>query len=190
MADTTELEYRLSSALDRLRQAAAVQLAARRVAEDRVRELEAMLDQIPQEEGEGTETERATVPSGVIEEKDAAIAALTAEIAALKGHIAARDGGERLGAIQSGDMIETLQSRVSELEAATQSLRQVNAQLRNNNAALREAHLAALPDADLVNDGLKAELEALRATQMADRAEIDSVLTALRPLLEGETTDA
>lgn len=107
----------------------------------------------------------------------AALEGVSAELVALK----ARD---RLEALESGAITEEMLSRVSELETAVAQLQLVNAQLRRNNAALRRAHEAGLPDAGLVNDGLRAELEAVNAARAADRAEIESILAALKPLVE------
>ena len=123
--------------------------------------------------------ERDTV-AAIGREADACRAALegvSAELAALK----ARD---RLEALEAGIIAEETVSRISELEQVTEQLRLVNAQLRQNNAALRRAHEAGLPDAGLVNDALRAELEAVTAARAADRAEIESILAALRPLVE------
>lgn len=106
-----------------------------------------------------------------------ALEGISAELSALK----ARD---RLEALESGIIAEETVARISELEQVTEQLRLVNAQLRQNNAALRRAHEAGLPDAHLVNDGLRAELEAVTAARAADRVEIESILAALRPLVE------
>lgn len=95
----------------------------------------------------------------------------------------------RLMGLQAGAEAEEQQTRLTDLEMSVQQLQLVNAQLRQNNAALRRAHEAGLPDADLINEGLQAEIEALQAVRAADRAEIDSVLAALKTLVE-ETEDA
>lgn len=113
-----------------------------------------------------------------------------AEAAKLRDKLAAQNGSGRLAAVQAADDAEAAQARVTELEASLSAIRQVNAQLRQNNAALREAHTAGLPDAGLINEGLQAELDALRAARNADRAEIDSVLSALAPLLKGDHANA
>jgi len=69
--------------------------------------------------------------------------------------------------------------RMTELDARLQALREANEQLRENNARLREANAAGLTDAALVDAGLRAELEALRAARAADRAETELVMTEL-----------
>lgn len=96
---------------------------------------------------------------------------------------------ETLKAAEARAEIEDLRGRIDALEAGADKLREANRQLRSNNAALREAHSAGVADADLINAGLKAELEALTAVRAADRAELDGVLAALRPILE-EAADA
>lgn len=101
---------------------------------------------------------------------------------------AAHVSGRLLG-LKAGAEAEEQQTRLTDLEMSVQQLQLVNAQLRQNNAALRRAHEAGLPDADLINEGLQAEIEALQAVRAADRAEIDSVLAALKTLVE-ETEDA
>lgn len=101
---------------------------------------------------------------------------------------AAQASGRLMG-LQAGAEAEQQQTRLTDLEMSVQQLQLVNAQLRQNNAALRRAHEAGLPDADLINEGLQAEIEALQAVRAADRAEIDSVLAALKTLVE-ETEDA
>lgn len=74
-------------------------------------------------------------------------------------------------------------------DALTQQFRRVNAQLRANNTALREANGQGLADAHLINKAMLSELESIRASRDADRAEIDTVLAELKPLL-GESANA
>ncbi|MCA8880942.1 MAG: hypothetical protein KDA73_13530 [Rhodobacteraceae bacterium] len=112
----------------------------------------------------------------------AALDTIASELTALK----ARD---RLEALQSGAIAEETVRRLSDLEARLQQVQVVNAQLRQNNAALRRAHQEGISDAGLVNEGLQVELDALSAARAADRAEIESILAALKPLVE-ETEDA
>lgn len=63
------------------------------------------------------------------------------------------------------------------------SLREVCDKLRENNSMLREANVSGLADAGLVNGGLQAEIDMLRAQQAADRAELDAILEELRPAI-------
>jgi chromosome segregation ATPase len=77
-----------------------------------------------------------------------------------------------------------LRAAVAERDAAFEGLRAANDRLRTNNMALREAILAGLPDADLVNRAMAHELDGLRAARAADRAEVDLLLAELRPHAE------
>jgi chromosome segregation ATPase len=99
---------------------------------------------------------------------------------------------ERVRAIREkqDDTVEKLASEVDRLrglleteEAAVAQLRRVNGDLRANNAALREAVSKTVSEPHLVNKSMMAELEALRATRAADRAELDAVLGELGPLM-------
>lgn len=71
------------------------------------------------------------------------------------------------------------------MDAELQGLRLANQQLRDNNAALREANETGVVEPHLINKAMMAELEGLRAARAADRAEIDLVLAELDRTLEG-----
>ncbi|MCK0142300.1 hypothetical protein [Aliiroseovarius sp. F20344] len=91
---------------------------------------------------------------------------------------------ERLSALKSksddtAGETEQLKAQLAQAEAAAESLRQANQELRNTNDALREASKTGVVDATLINNAMTAELSALKATQQADRAELDAVLTEL-----------
>ncbi|MDO5758231.1 MAG: hypothetical protein Q4P24_12095 [Rhodobacterales bacterium] len=68
---------------------------------------------------------------------------------------------------------------LARLDGELQSLRAANQQLRDNNAALREANAEGVGNADLINQAMAAELEGLRAAHAADRAELDLLLAEL-----------
>lgn len=67
------------------------------------------------------------------------------------------------------------------MEAELERLRAVNDRLRDNNRLLREANGAA--GAELLEEGMAAELEALRADHAAARAEAGTILAALEALV-------
>ncbi|MEQ9258333.1 MAG: hypothetical protein RIG84_04470 [Roseovarius sp.] len=73
---------------------------------------------------------------------------------------------------------------VAKLDGDLQSLRAANEQLRENNAKLREACEAGVAEAHLINKSMMAELEGLRATRAADRAEIEALLSELGRAVE------
>lgn len=74
---------------------------------------------------------------------------------------------------------DTIAESLTKFDSELQGLRTANDKLRDINAKLRDANAAGLGDADLINKGLEAELEALRATRAADRAETEMVYTEL-----------
>jgi hypothetical protein len=82
------------------------------------------------------------------------------------------------------DQVKRLRQAVGSRDGELQRMRVVNAELRQSNRALREANAEGLADAQLVNSSMLSELEALRATQAADRAEIDDILATLEPVLK------
>ncbi|MDD9979026.1 MAG: hypothetical protein OXQ30_15080, partial [Boseongicola sp.] len=65
-----------------------------------------------------------------------------------------------------------------------QRMRAVNSELRQSNQAMRDAISQGLADPHLVNRSMMSELESLRATRDADRAELDDILAALEPVLK------
>ena len=76
-----------------------------------------------------------------------------------------------------------LDQRLSELDGELQSLRASNDQLRQSNAALRAANAEGVGDISLINSGLEAEVEGLKAARATDQAEVNAVLARLEPLL-------
>ena len=82
------------------------------------------------------------------------------------------------------DQVKRLRQAVGSRDGELQRMRAVNAELRQSNQALRDANAEGLADAQLVNSSMLSELEALRATQAADRAEIDDILATLEPVLK------
>lgn len=82
------------------------------------------------------------------------------------------------------DQVRRLRDAVGSRDGELQRMRAVNAELRLSNKALREANAEGLADADLVNTSMKSELDALRAAEAANRAEIDDILATLEPILK------
>jgi cell division protein FtsB len=84
-----------------------------------------------------------------------------------------------------GQQVEKLQQDTDGRAADVQRLENINSQLRENNHALREANLGGIGDPLLVNKAMKTELESLRISRDGDRAELDAILSELKPLVEG-----
>ena len=76
------------------------------------------------------------------------------------------------------------EERHADLETALDQLRQANEALRENNAALRAALAEGVADAGMINEAMRAELESLSAQQAADAAEVEAILTELKPIVQ------
>lgn len=72
---------------------------------------------------------------------------------------------------------------LARLDGDLQRLRKAGQQLRESNAALRQANAEGVGAPDLINSGLQAEVEALRASRAAETAEAGAILARLEPLL-------
>lgn len=110
---------------------------------------------------------------------------------------------ERLASAQLEERLKTLRQKLEEeraaartaeteragllhrLDADLQSLRKANQQLRDNNRALREASEQGVSEPHLINKAMLTELEALRATRAAERAEVDAVMADLARAIDG-----
>lgn len=79
---------------------------------------------------------------------------------------------------------EDMVAKIETLDRDLQSLRTANQQLRENNAALREANAKGVAEPHLINKAMLAELEGLRATHAADKAEADAILAELGRILD------
>ncbi len=107
------------------------------------------------------------------------VAELTAALDAAR---AANDGFEGRLAAQ--------QAQLSSLDAELQRLRDVNAQLQDNNRALREACETGQVDAALINKAMLAELESLRAQRSVEQAEAAAAMASLDALVQSAKEDA
>ncbi len=156
MTDITELETRLSAALDRIGQGL-----------DR-------RDEAAVAETDDSETRELAEK---LEAQQAANALLEAQMKSISD---APD--DRLAAFEA--RLEAQTAQMADLDGQLQRLRRSNTDLRGVVARLREAMAADLADPDLINATMLAELDALRATREADVAELDAVLAELKPLVE------
>ena len=88
--------------------------------------------------------------------------------------------------------VDRVKALLDAMEQDRQRLKAVNDALRNSNQALREANADGISDAHLVNTAVMTELDALRAMRDSDRAELNGIITALAPVLEqnGEAANA
>jgi chromosome segregation ATPase len=84
------------------------------------------------------------------------------------------------------DKVSRLNARIENQDVQFQRLKAANAQLRDSNALLRERNVEQLGDASVIDQSMRAELEALKATRAADVDEMDTILEELKPLMEGQ----
>lgn len=158
MSDLAELERRITAALDRIGQGVDALSAA-------------APETSAQDDGRVAELEAA------LEEERTANAQLEERVKAIKDR-------QDQTVDTLAEEVERLREMLEEEEAATARLRKMNGELRANNDALRSAVSQGVAEPHLVNKSMMAELEALRAAQAADRAELDAVLGELGPLVE------
>ncbi|UWQ13453.1 hypothetical protein K3556_10900 [Aliiroseovarius sp. M344] len=153
MNDISELETRITTALERISKGIAVLSPQATGADEDVARLTAELE------------DERTTNSQLAERVKAVQQSRAEEVDRLRNEL------DRLTAQLAAD------------EAVMAQLRQVNAELRANNDALREAVGSGVADADLVNAAMATELEGLRVAQAADRAELEAVLGELGKLI-------
>lgn len=168
MTEISDLESRLSAALDRIRSGV-----------ERLGISAGEADAIAPDAADGPTL--AQVQARLAEERDAN-AQLEERVKALK---ARQDG--RLAELEA--QADGARIKMAKVDKDLQRLRQVNAELRDINAKLRAAVAAGVTEPHLINLAMQAELEALRAVRAADAAEVDAVLDALRPILAPQTPE-
>ena len=157
MTDISEFEQRISTALDRIGQG--------------LSSLNAHAAPT------GDDADRAAMQTALDAEQEA-VAQLEERVRELnrkKEHLA------NVLETQKHDVREQMAKKDGDI----QRLEKVNAQLRDNNRALREANETGVGEPELINAAMATELESLRNSRNGDRAELDAILTELKPLVEG-----
>ena len=102
---------------------------------------------------------------------------------ALRARAEAAEAAPATAELADEGVSEELDLRLSELDGELQTLCASNDQLRQSNAALRAANAEGVADPALINSGLEAEVEGLKAARATDQAEVNAVLARLEPLL-------
>jgi hypothetical protein len=125
----------------------------------------------------------ASAPSAPM--SDAALRAQLEEekslTAQLQARLRATKEREAKGDLQ--DKIDRLTQDLDVQGLELQRMRRVNASLREQLEALRTAQTAGVTEPQLINKALATELETLRATRLTEMAEMDEILAALEPHL-------
>lgn len=116
---------------------------------------------------------------------DAALRAQLEEEKSLTAQLQARLRASKDREIK-GDLQEKVDRLTHELDVQgleLQRMRRVNASLRDQLEALRAAQAAGVTEPGLINKSMAAELDALRALRLTEVAEMDEILAALEPHL-------
>ncbi|MCG7626625.1 hypothetical protein MHM88_02325 [Epibacterium sp. MM17-32] len=114
---------------------------------------------------------------------DAELDTLRIELEAMRARAEAAEAASGADAPVDEGVSAELDQRLGELDGELQNLRASNDQLRQSNAALRAANAEGVGDPTLINAGLEAEVEGLKAARATDQAEVNAVLARLEPLL-------
>lgn len=125
--------------------------------------------------GNGDDTELAELNSALEEER-----AKTLNLEDRLQQMQSRQAG----AMQElEDRVIGFGKRSAEQQTELANLREVCNRLRENNNQLRESNATGGGDVSLINSGLQAEIDMLRAQMQADRVELDAILAELRPAI-------
>jgi septal ring factor EnvC (AmiA/AmiB activator) len=154
MSDISELESRITAALDRIAWS-----------------VENGLDQpaaapAPIQAGDSDLTEELEIERATNQKLSAASAENMAQIERLEVRVS-----------RLADKLEQTETENKRLENVIETLSQ-------NNDALREANAAYQGDADSADAGAKAQLDHLRALRDADRGELDDIMAELAPIVK------
>lgn len=97
---------------------------------------------------------------------------------------------------ETADRLTELEAQVAELtqdmqraKSRNRTLKQSNQRLLGSLQTLRDASAEGI-EPHLINHALMSEVEALQASRSAEKAELDEILGALKPMLEKENTHA
>ncbi len=164
MSDITELERRITAALDHIGR----KIEAYSVPEP----VEASVD----------------VSEDLAQEREAN-SQLTARNTELNEQLEAQAKAAEAVENKLSERMRRLRQQVSDLDHTISKLRRVNQQLRDNNDALRTANAEGSSEPHLINQSMMNEIESLRAAQSADQAEMETVRGELERILK-EGSDA
>ena len=160
MQDITELEKRITTALERIGKGV-----------DR-------LASQPRQAVSASAAPAATPSDSALRAQLEEEKSLTAQ---LQARLRAAKDREAKGDLQ--DKVDRLTQELDVQGLELQRMRRVNATLREQLEALRTAAAAGTTEPGLINKAMAAELDALRAIRLTEMAEMDEILAALEPHL-------
>ncbi|MCB2115702.1 MAG: hypothetical protein KDE00_05215 [Rhodobacteraceae bacterium] len=156
MNDIAELERRITAALERIGLG-----------------LDHLGGAMPVAADDSAEVERLTA---ALEDERSANAQLTERVKAIREK---QEGV--VGALER--RVEDLSGQLDGAVEELKRLKEANAELAEANRALAEASDEGVMEPHLINRSMRIELEALRAARAAEIAEMDEILSELRPLI-------
>lgn len=169
MQDLAELERRINAALQRIGAGLDASLGA----------------------GAEAAAPVAAPDTGEIERLTAELATARAEAAALRLDLqsALKTAPRSLAPSELEARVEQVTRQLDVQGLELQRLRKNIVQLRENLRNLRRAATDRLPDPDLINRAMLAELESIRVTRFAEIAELDEIIAELDPLISPEVPE-
>lgn len=172
MSDITELERRITAALDRIG-AGLDGLGSAPAGPDP--EMQAALDRAER---------RMTDMEEIIKDGKQALADERTVTAQLEERLkAVKEKADRHASAMDIQMFEQQQA-TAKLDSELQRLRRASEDLRASNLSLRASLEQGLSEPHLINKAMLAELETLRATRAVEAAQADAVLAVLDPLVK------
>ena len=157
MSDITELERRLTAAMDRIARG---------------------IDGLGQQPA-GADPDELAQLKQALEDEQLVTAQLEERIKTL------HEREETATAALQSELDET-RGAMARLDDELQRLRKASDQLRDSVTKLREANAAGVAEPHLINKAMLAELETLRAARATDVAEADAIMATMAPLLAPE----
>ncbi|WP_085805965.1 hypothetical protein [Roseovarius albus] len=168
MSDIDDLKHRISAALERIEQG-----------------VEALPDVAEAPAADTGELDRLRAELERVSSENANLKTQVESLEAAKAEAEARSDVAR---VEAQTNYQHQMTAVSRFDGELQSLREANRQLRANNQALRDANAAGVGEPHLINKGLMAELEGLRADRAAEEAEASAILGELKNVLDLQGT--
>lgn len=209
MSDISDLESRISAAMDRIGRGleGLAKPAAGDIASDQSEALQAELD--AEKTANAQLEERNKTLNGRIDAAETALAdandaidkaaeakeaaeaackAVEAELATARAEaeaarLAEEDDDDQDGEIAALDLDEN-RDAIAQLSSRLRRLRRTSRLVRGTAQMLREAAEKELSDPSLINQAMAAELENIKAMRAAEIAEMDVIVGALRPMLD------
>lgn len=173
MSELSELERRLSEALDRIG-AGLEKLAA---PPDEAPEASGIAAPPPGQAAGEDSSEEVTALREALESERLANAQLEERVATIRGRQERRM--EELD-----NEIKQLREQLEASQSRNRHLKRRGEEMRAALARLREAAAAGSTEPQLINQAILSELEGLRALREADRGELDTLIAELKPIVE------